>query len=289
MNTQNRDKSINRIIGISIAANGGLSFLKVLVGMLGRSAALVADGVHSISDISTSIIALAGIRMGEKESDRSHQYGHEKIEAVVTKIIAVILFVTAVFIAWSGIEAVRNGGREAPSLLTAGAALISIVVKEWLYRSTRKTAEEVRSSALLADAWHHRTDAFSSVASFAGILGARLGYPLLDPLMAVFIGLFVMKVAVEIYIQSVRELIDTAADDTLMQGVRKYIEESPDVLRLDVLRSRMHGQRVYVDIEIALDGSLSLRDAHGIAEKIHRSLEEKYPRIKHCMIHVNPA
>ena len=284
----NRTKIAKKVSIITIISNSILSILKVTAGIVGNSSAIVADGLHSLSDVFTTVIAYIGIKIADKKPDESHPYGHEKFEAVLSKILAIFLFVTAAGIIYSAILNLQEGSFEKPSNIALAAAIVSIVVKEWMFRYTIRSAELINSSALKADAWHHRTDSFSSIGSLIGVIGAQNGYYFFEPLAAIFIGLFIVKVAFDIYLQSVRELTDASADEETIGEIRKLAMEVEGVKRIDLLMTRVHGSFIFVDIEIAVDGNVILYDAHEIAERVHDDLEEKIKKIKHCMVHVNP-
>ncbi len=288
MDSVQRIKIANRISIVTIIANVILSAMKIFIGFIGRSNGIIADGIHSLSDVFSTLVALIGIRLANKADDENHPYGHERIEPVMGKVLANILFLTAIFMGYSGIKNIIQGNYVTPSKITIYAAIFSILVKEWMYRYTVKGAKKIESSALLADAWHHRTDALSSVGSLLGVIGAILGYAIFDSIAAVVISVFVAKVAVDIYFQSVKELIDSAADKETIENIRKIITGIHGVIRIDELKTRLHANKLYVDVEISVNKDLSLPQAHDIAENVHRKIEEGIKRVKHCMVHVNP-
>ena len=277
-----------RISFVSIIANIALSILKIAIGYIARSSAIIADGFHSISDVISTFLALWGIQIASKTDDEDHPYGHEKLEPVMGKLLATVLFITAGFIAWEGYKRIIENDFHVPGKLAIVAAILSIVVKEWMFRYTRKGALEIDSSVLMADAWHHRSDALSSIGSLIGVIGARMGYPIFDPIASIAIGLLVAKMAVEIYLKSVKELIDTAADPKTVDKISSIVRDVNGVIDIDVLKTRIHGNKMFVDIEIAVDMHLTLLEAHDIAEEVHDVLEERITQIKHCMVHVNP-
>lgn len=277
-----------RISAVSVIWNIILSVLKVLAGILGNSGAMIADGVHSISDVFTTVLAYVGIKMASKSADEDHPYGHEKIEPVMGKLLAIVLFLTAAGIMYGGVQSILSGEVEAPKGIAIYAAILSIVIKEWMFQYTIRGAKKINSGALKADAWHHRTDALSSVGSLVGIGAAMMGYPIMDPIAGIAIGMLVMKVAVDIYIQSVKELIDTAADQETVEALRRCILGVEGVYEVDDLKTRMHATRLYVDVEVSVDGDLKLFDAHIIAEQVHDRIEGEFEQVKHCMVHVNP-
>ncbi|RKD21515.1 cation diffusion facilitator family transporter [Caminicella sporogenes DSM 14501] len=283
-----RQKIVNKISIITIIANVFLSFIKIIVGIVGRSNALVADGFHSLSDVFSTVVVMIGVKLAEKEDDETHPYGHEKIEPVIGKILSNILLLTAVYMGYKGIKSIFIRDYYIPEKMTIFAAVFSILVKEWMFRYTIRGAKKVESSALMADAWHHRSDALSSIGSLIGITGAVFGYPILDPIASVIISIFICKVAIEIYIQSVRALIDSAADKETIKNIKKIILGINGVIQIDELKTRIHANKLYVDVEIAVDRNLSVSEAHKIAEDVHDSIENEIKKVKHCMVHVNP-
>ncbi|AEK19527.1 cation diffusion facilitator family transporter [Methanococcus maripaludis] len=279
---------VNKISKITIIVNIALSILKILAGVFGKSSALIADGMHSFSDILSTVVVMLGLKLSEKPADESHPYGHERIETAITKILAVILLVIALMIFYYGLTTIIGGNYQIPGNITIIAALISIFTKEWMYKYTKKGAEQIESSALLADAWHHRSDAFSSVGTLIGVVGAKLGYPILDPIASIVISLFIAKMAFEIYFKALNQLLDMAADSKTIEEIKKIILSVDGVLEIDVLKTRIHSNKIYVDVEISVDKDLSLIEAHNISENVHSQIESKLKRVKHCMVHVNP-
>jgi len=277
-----------RVSIITVIWNTILSVVKIVVGFFGHSSAIVADGIHSMSDVFTTIIAYVGVNLSAKKADDDNQYGHEKFEPIMSKILATVLIVTALMIGYNGIKSMFSGNLETPSQLNLLAAGLSIVVKEWMYRYTKKAADKINSSALKADAWHHRTDAFSSIGSLIGVAGALLGFKFFDPLAAVVIALIIIKVGVEIYLKSIDEVMDKSADEETIQNIRQAVQSVEGVVAIDMLLTRQHASVIYVDLEIGVDGDLTLWKAHAIAEKAHLIVEDEVPLVKHCMVHVNP-
>ncbi|MCY6959163.1 cation diffusion facilitator family transporter [Clostridium brassicae] len=278
----------NRISKITIVVNVILSIVKVVAGIFGKSSAMISDGVHSLSDVMSTFCVMIGLKMSQKPGDVDHPYGHEKYEPVFAKMLAVILGTTGIMIGYKSIQIIRLGQYNIPGKITIFAALLSIITKEWMYRYTIKGAKKIDSSALLADAWHHRSDAFSSIGTLIGVVGARIGYPILDPIASIVICIIILKVAVEIYIGAVNQLMDCAADKDTINKIIKDIEGISGVLKIDDLKTRVHASRLYVDVEISVSKELSLLDAHDIAEKVHFKIEESNSKVKHCMVHVNP-
>ena len=280
-----------RVSVVSMIINTILSIGKVAAGIIAGSGAMISDGVHSASDVFSTIIVIIGFNIAHKESDEKHQYGHERFECIAAIILAAILLATGIGIGLSGINKIIagiEGNLAAPGSLALIAAVISIVVKEWMYWYTRAAAIKINSGALKADAWHHRSDALSSVGSFIGILGARIKFPILDPIASIIICLLIIKVAYDIFKDSIYKLIDASCDDETINKIKDVILEQEGVIQLDSLKTRVFGSRIYADIEISAYGKQSLEDAHDIAARIHDEVEKKIPMIKHCMVHVNP-
>lgn len=283
-------KIVMRVSGVTIAGNLVLSLLKLLAGILGHSGAMISDAVHSASDVFSTVVAVIGINISRKKSDKDHQYGHDRMECVAAIILAVILFATGIGIGINGLEQIIKGveGNKAPGLVALVAAVVSIVTKEWMYWYTRGAARKINSGALMADAWHHRSDALSSVGAFIGILGARMGYPILDPIASVVICIFIGKAAYDIFKDAVDKMVDKSCDEKTIQKMRELIASQAGVENIDLLQTRLFGAKIYVDIEIAADKTLSLENAHEIAQRVHDAIEKNFPLVKHCMVHVNP-
>ena len=281
-----------RVSVVTIICNLLLSFFKLAAGLLGHSGAMISDAVHSASDVFSTIVAILGINISKKKSDQNHQYGHDRLECVAAIVLAVILFLTGVGIGIGGIKNIISGISEdiaVPGAIALAAAILSILIKEWMYWYTRKAAKKINSGALMADAWHHRSDALSSIGAFVGILGARMGYPILDPLASVVICLFIGKAASDIFRDAIDKMVDKSCDPETLGKMRSIILEQPGVQNIDLLQTRLFGPKIYVDIEIAADGNLTLREGHEIAQRVHDTMEKEFPLVKHCMVHVNPV
>lgn len=285
-------KVANRVSFITIIGNVALSVFKLLAGILAHSSAMISDAVHSASDVFSTIVVIIGVRLASRESDKEHPYGHERMECVAAIILAMVLFITGLGI---GIEAVKTiaGGNyaslQAPGVLAMVAAVISIVVKEVMFWYTKINAKRIDSSALMADAWHHRSDAFSSVGALIGIGGARLGFPVMDSIASLVIFIFIVKAAYDIFKDAVDKMVDRSCDDETERQISACIMENENVKGIDLIQTRIFGNKIYVDIEIQVDGSYTLHRAHGIAEEVHNSIEHRFPKVKHIMVHVNPA
>ena len=279
--------SFNTIIG-----NVVLSVFKLFAGIIANSAAMVSDAVHSLSDVLSTAIVMVGVRLAGKKSDKEHPYGHERMECAAAIVLAVILFATGLLIGYNGVmKAIdsRSGNLSVPGSLALAAAIVSIIVKETMYWYTRAAAKKTGSGVLMASAWHHRSDALSSVGSFIGIFGARMGLPILDPAVCVIICVLILKVAIDIFLDALRKMTDTSCDDEFVADLRSVVLAQDDVLGIDRIRTRLFGDRIYVDIEISADSNSTLSEAHEVAQQVHDAIESRFEKVKHCMVHVNPA
>ena len=257
----------------SIIVNLILSVGKLAAGILANSAAMISDAVHSASDVFSTFIVMAGVKISNKASDAEHQYGHERLECVAAIILAIVLALTGIGIGYAGLEKILHASAEdlkIPGSLALMAAVISIIVKEGMFWYTKKAAAKINSSALMADAWHHRSDALSSIGSFIGILGARMGYPALDPLASVVICLMIVYASYEIFKDAIDKMVDRSCDEATINTMTALIS-------------------IYVDVEVSADDDLTLLEAHTIAENIHKAIESNFSEVKHCMVHVNPC
>ena len=288
---QNPQTIVNRVTSIGIIGNVILSLFKFLAGIFGHSSAMISDAIHSLSDVLATFIAWLGIRLSMQAPDREHPYGHERLECVASLLLGAILFGTGLMIGLSGLKTILAGHYEelqAPECIALIAAVVSIATKEGMFWYTRHYAKVLNSAAFMADAWHHRSDALSSIGSLIGIGGAMLGFPILDPLASVAIAVCIIKVAYDILKDAVSKMLDTACSSEYEKKLADFISAQDGVDRLDVLHTRMFGNKIYIDAEISVDGDKSLTDAHEIAESVHTQVEKHFDNIKHIMIHVNP-
>lgn len=277
---------------VSVLGNAVLSGFKLFAGITGHSSAMISDAVHSFSDVLTTLIAWVGVKISKKDSDAEHPYGHERLESIASLLLGLVLLLTGLGIGKAGLETIFSGnyqGLTPPGAIALAAAIVSIVGKEAMYWYTRHYALLIHSSAFLADAWHHRSDAFSSIGSLIGIAGAMLGFPVLDSVASVVICLFILKVSYDIIKDAVTKLLDTSCGAEYEEKLRCFIAGQNGVEGVDLLHTRMFGNKVYIDLEIEVDGDKTLREAHAVAEQVHTDVEGAFPEVKHVMIHVNPA
>lgn len=285
-------KVANKVSTITIIGNVVLSVIKLLAGIIAHSSAMISDAIHSASDVFSTFVVIIGIKLSSKEPDKEHPYGHERLECVAAIILAMVLFITGLGI---GLEALKNilygnySDLQIPGILALLAAIVSIVSKEGMYWYTRYYAKKIDSSALMADAWHHRSDAFSSIGALIGIGGARLGFPIMDSIASMVIFVFIVNAAFQIFKDAMDKMVDHSCDDETEKQIYDCVMKNEDVMGIDVLQTRIFGNKIYVDVEIQVNASYTLQVAHNIAEAVHEDIEENFPKVKHIMVHVNPA
>ncbi len=281
-----------RVSAVTLVINLLLAAGKLVAGLVAHSGAMVSDAVHSASDVFSTIIVMIGVQVSGEEVDLEHPYGHERLECIAALILGAVLGLTGCAIGLDGIRKTMlgfSGELAPPGALALWAAAASIAVKEWMYWYTRGTALRVQSSAMLADAWHHRSDALSSVGSLVGIGGAMLGWPVFDPLASLCISVIIIKVAYDILLDAVSKLTDRACADCIIEEIRCLTLSQPGVCSIDMLKTRMFSNKFYIDMEISVDATLTLAQAHTIAQNVHDAIEHALPSAKHCMVHINPC
>jgi len=291
MENQTNEQIAVKVSIITIIGNVILSIFKLIAGIIGNSGAMISDAIHSMSDVFSTFIVIIGVKIASKESDKKHPYGHERMECVAAIILAIILCATGIGIGYSGITKVLSGDNSElaiPSILPLVAAVISIITKEWMYWYTRAASKKINSGALMADAWHHRSDALSSIGSFVGILGARMGFPILDSIASIVICIFIIKASYDIFIDAINKMVDKSCDDETVENMLRLIQKQSGVLGIDNIKTRLFGDKIYIDVEIQANGKDSLENTHIIANNVHDEIEERFPKVKHCMVYVKP-
>ncbi len=291
-NDSDFEKIANRVSFITIMGNVLLSIIKLLAGIIAHSNAMISDAIHSASDVFSTIIVIIGIKISARKPDKEHPYGHERMECVAAIVLSIVLFITGLGIGSTAVKNIANGNYntlQIPGILALAAAILSIVCKEGMYWYTRYNAKKIDSSALMADAWHHRSDAFSSIGALVGIAGARLGFPIMDSVASLVIFVFIVKAAYDIFKDAIDKMVDHSCDDKTEKEIRDCVMGNKDVLGIDLLQTRIFGNKIYVDVEIRANASYTLKEAHEIAESVHNDIEKNFPKVKHIMVHVNPA
>lgn len=279
----------NKIIRITIVLNVLLTIFKIGVGYIGSSAAIIADGLHSASDIITSIGVIVGMFLAAKPRDEKHQYGHEKAESLAGFFLAAILTLTGINIGFGSVKIMYMKSYHIPHIYTGVIAFISILVKEYQFRITMDAAKKLNSNAMMSDAWHHRSDAFSSIAAFIGIIGARMGYGFLDPLAGIIVSIIVVKVGIELLLSSIDELMDGAIDQEKMDTIKKQIELIEGIKSVTDLRGRKHGSKACIDIKICVDPFISVYMGHNIGEKAEKLILSQIKNAKEVIVHIDPC
>lgn len=290
-NADNYEKTAMKVSIVSVIWNLLLSAGKLFAGIFANSGAMISDAVHSASDVFSTIIVMIGVKISGKDSDNDHPYGHERLECVAAIILATVLAATGIGIGYGAVVKIMAGDYnvEMPGILALVAAVVSILVKELMFWYTRYYAKQIDSSALMADAWHHRSDSLSSIGALIGIIGARLGFGIMEPLASVVICIFIEKAAYDIFMDAVNKMVDKSCDDETMEKIKACAMNISGVENIDLLRTRVFGNKIYVDMEIAADGNKTLDETHAVAERVHDAIEQEFPKVKHIMVHVNPA
>ena len=285
------EKIAVRVSLVSIIGNAVLTLFKILAGIIAGSGAMISDAIHSASDVFSSIVVIIGVKLSAKKSDKSHPYGHERIECVAASVLAVILLICGLFIGHVAIEKIGAGSTDEiaiPGILALIAAVVSILSKEGMYWYTRFYAKHLDSGALMADAWHHRSDALSSIGALIGIVGARMGYPLMDTVASLVICVFIVKAAYDIFKDAIEKMIDCSCSEETENAISHSAAEVEGVLGVDSIRTRVFGNKIYVDIKIFADPDITLTESHNIAKMVHNVIENKFEKVKHVNVYVKP-
>lgn len=290
-----RQHAIYRVTIVGAVLNLILIIFKMLAGILGHSGAMVADAIHSLSDFVTDVIVLVFVRISNKPRDVDHDYGHGKYETLATALIGVLLFVVGVGVLAGGCSSIlaylRGETLGQPGMVALWAAVVSVVTKEWLYRYTRAVGRRANSKAVVANAWHHRSDALSSVGTMVGVGGAILlgeDWRVLDPLAAVVVSVFILKVSVDLVRPCVDELLEKSLPEDMERDITRLVLSAGGVAHLHNLCTRRIGNNVAIEFHICMDGNLSLTEAHRTASHIEELLREAYGERTHIVIHVEP-
>ncbi|PUU91184.1 cation diffusion facilitator family transporter [Halanaerobium sp.] len=278
-----------RISVISLVSNTLLALLKIFIGFFGSSKALIADGFHSVSDMASTIIVMISIKFSETPADKNHPYGHEKAEALGTNILSVILILTAFFLGRDAVLTIFEGDIAEPGSWALVAAFISIVVKELLYRYTIKIGEKINSRGLIADAHHHRSDAFSSIAALIGIGGAKLGFRFLDPLAGLVVAFLILKVGYEIMRDTSYELMDGRPAKEKIEEIRDFADSIDGVIDIHDIKLRSYGPNYIVDLKIVVRDRLSVVEGHNIACQVENIIIDNSDDVKDVLVHIDPA
>ena len=279
---------IKSVTYLGIEVNIGLAIVKIAVGFMATSLALLADGVHSLSDLATDAILLLGVRLGAKKPDVSHPYGHGRLETFSAGLIAIILIFVGGAMIYYATMAIARDEVTTPRLSVLAAALVSVAAKEWLYRATQKVAIKSHSPGLYANAWHHRSDALSSVAVVAGYISLQFGFGHGDQVAAIAVGTMVIWVGIKVISDCLRELSETSVDSATVDEIERIISSDTSIRQWHKLRTRTVGREVFLDLHILVDPALNITAAHEITERLERTLEEQIKRPINIVIHIEP-
>lgn len=289
MDTMTDIQTVTKTTWIGLIFNVGLSALKIIAGTLGNSRAVVADGFHSLSDLISDFAVLVGVRLWSKPADTCHPYGHQRFETLVTLFIGFLMILTGLGIAWDAVAAWTEGETQQPGFIALIAAIVSIVIKEGLFRWTLYKGQQVNSSALIANAWHHRSDALSSVPAALAVLGSLFlpQYDWIDLAGAIMISLFILFSAFNICSPALGSLVDTGASEDITERLYQLAATVEGVKGIHRLRTRHHGG-LFVDMHLHVDGKLSVNQGHDIALAVEALLLREGPQIIEVLIHVDP-
>lgn len=293
MSESSKDRDLRAglvVTGVGMGVNILLAVLKLVVGYAGRSQALIADGVHSFSDLASDIVVWLGLKWGRKEEDESHHYGHGRIETLSSMFTGFILLLIAGGIAYDSIDSIYNQEQSNPGPLTIAVAAFSILAKEALYWYTRAVGKRIRSMALIGNAWHHRTDALSSVAVLIGVTGAYIDpdWVLADSLAAIIVTYFVARVGAKLVWGAVKEFVDTAPDQKIQNQLLEVAAQVPDVHEVHDLRARYSGPRIQVELHVVVDPDISVREGHAIAKAVEARILDEVSDVERVITHVDP-
>lgn len=295
MDEKQRLRAVYKVTIAGSIINVLLLVLKFAAGILGHSAAMIADAIHSLTDFATDVVVLVFVKLGNKPMDRDHDYGHGKYETLATAIIGISLFAVGMMICWSGLvktyHAFLGEELQQPGIVALVAAVASVALKEWAYQFTVRIGRKYHSEAVVANAWHHRSDALSSIGTMLGIGGAILlgdHWAVLDPLAAIVVSVFIIKAAWSLVMQSVKELTDASLSEAEENEILKTASEEKGVGEIHNLLTRRIGNNIAIEMHVRMPGSLSLYAAHEHATAIENRLKQKYGADTHVGIHIEP-
>ena len=284
-----RRREGQRVTLVGALVSLALSALQITAGLLGRSQAMLADGIHSLSDLVTDVVVWVSLRFSSTPPDTDHPWGHGKIETVVSVLVGATLVVVGFTVGSEAVIRLREGVTLSPTVLPLLAAMVAIVAKEIVYRWTLRVGKRIRSQALVANAWHHRSDAFSSIAAGLGIAGAMVGFPWMDPVAAMVVSLFIVKIGGEVIWRGVQDLLERQVDARTMATVQQLLEDDPDVIDAHRLRLRNVGGVIVGDVHVRIDGNLTVRAGHRIADRLEQKALDRTPGLEDLVIHLDPG
>ena len=288
MTQHDRYWQAKKVTLIGALVNAFLGLIKVIGGILYHSHALVADGVHSFSDLFTDVMVLFASKFGSLDADETHPYGHQRIETAATLLLALFLILTGAGIAWHSLNDLIKETNPIPNWLSLPIICISIIANEILFHYTRHIGNRINSQLISANAWHHRSDAASSLVVLIGLIGSLAGFVYLDAVAAVIVGIMIIKMGWSYGWNSVKELVDTAVDSELLTQIEQVIQSIPGIQRIHQLRSRFMGSNVLIDVHILVSPKISVSEGHYIAQHVHNALVDQIPSVTDVIVHVDP-
>lgn len=279
----------SRVTYVGALINVFLTIIKIGVGIFGQSAALIADGIHSLSDLISDFFVIIAIKLGSREADHDHPYGHRRFETMATVLLGLGLVIVAGGIAWDAIERLIDPAKLlSPNKETLGIAFVSILANEWLFHYTKRVGEETRSKLLLANAWHHRSDAFSSVVVVIGIAAVLMGYPFADAIAAVLVAIMIAKMGLVLVLESINELVDSSLPEDFVREIRRIIKQTSGVQSIHLLRTRRMGEDAYIDTHIVVDSRISVSEGHMIGDAVRDRLKSEFDDVVDVLVHIDP-
>ena len=279
----------SRVTYVGALVNIFLTIIKIGFGFFGQSAALIADGIHSLSDLVSDFFVIIAIKLGSREADHDHPYGHRRFETMATVLLGAGLVVIAGGIAWDAAERLLDPAKLLiPNKDTMGIAVVSILANEWLFHYTKRVGEETRSKLLLANAWHHRSDAFSSIVVLFGIGAVLIGYPFADAVAAVIVAIMIAKMGIGLVLESIYELVDSSLPEDFVREIRRIIKQTPGVRSIHLLRTRRMGEDAYVDTHIVVDARISVSEGHMIGDAVRDKLKAEFDDVVDVLVHIDP-
>lgn len=277
-----------KVLWLSILLNFVLTVLKIGVGIIGSSQAILADGIHTLTDVASSIGLIFGLHVAAKPEDKEHPYGHEKAESIATFLLSIILIAVGLNIGYGAIKSLISGTEGVPSIWAVYVAILSIIIKEMQFQLSYRKGKAIKSDALIADAWHHRSDALSSIGALIGVVGARFGFAAADPIAGAMVSLIVIKVGLEIFFKTYNELMDMSIDEEKISEIKTRIKSHGRVESLREIKARKHGSVVYLDVIITVNPDMSVSEGHQIAEDVECIIRAHVCSVKDVMVHVEP-
>lgn len=279
----------SRVTYVGALVNVFLTIIKIGIGVLGQSASLIADGFHSLSDLVSDFVVIVAIKLGSREADHDHPYGHRRFETMATVLLGLGLVVVAAGIAWDAVERLLDHEKLlVPDKNTLGIAIVSILANEWLYHYTKRVGIATRSKLLLANAWHHRSDAFSSIIVLFGIAGVFIGYPFADAVAAVFVALMIAKMGLSLVLESINELVDTSLPEDYVKEIQRVIKNTKGVHSIHLLRTRRMGEDAYIDAHIVVNSRISVSEGHMIGDVVRDNLKATFDDVVDVLVHIDP-